>query len=325
MTTKAPCVLVTGVGAIIGQGIIKALHMPEQPVRIIGLDLNPEAFGAAACDAFYAKPADDQGQQYLDFLASIIESEGVDLILPGIEHDVFFLDDNRAFFSQLNCVPVINDRDLIAISKDKWLTAETLGANGLPVIPGVLPTSWQDCLEKLGPAPLLMKPCSGNGSRGIVRLHDELDYSYWMQKSDGKYMVQTIVGSDTEEYTASVFGYGDGEATSAIIFRRKLSADGSTLSAEVVTDAAISAFIMRLNSLFKPLGPTNYQFRKEDDRVYMLEVNPRISSATSFRAAFGFNEAWMSIDYFINGIRPELSPLKQGRAVRYVEDRIEFL
>ena len=58
---KTPTVLITGVGAIIGQGIIKSLRMEDRPVRIIGIDRNPDAFGARRCDRFHPKPLNEEG------------------------------------------------------------------------------------------------------------------------------------------------------------------------------------------------------------------------------------------------------------------------
>jgi len=325
MDKKIPTVLVTGVGAIIGQGIIKSLRMGGRPVRIVGLDLNPDAFGARYCDAFYAKPEDESGAAYLDFYKDVISTEHIDLIFPGIEHDIFFFDAHRGFFESCGVVTVLNQHHLIEIARDKWKTASALHDAGIQTIPSLMPDSWDGCIAELGDPPLLMKPRFGNGSRGIVRLYEQRDYDYWMQDAADTYMMQKIVGTDDEEYTAAVFGFANGEATPPIVFRRKLSATGSTLSAEVVQDALITKLITRLNHLFQPVGPTNYQFRKEGETVYLLEVNPRISSATSFRAAFGFNEAWMSIDYFLHGLTPSPEPAKRGSAVRYVEDYIEPL
>ena len=44
-------VLVTGVGAIIGYGIINSLKMQnEYPIRIVGMDIYDDAYGQFLCD-----------------------------------------------------------------------------------------------------------------------------------------------------------------------------------------------------------------------------------------------------------------------------------
>ena len=322
---STPCILVTGVGAIIGQGIIKSLRMADRPVRIIGLDRNPHAFGANLCDSFVSKPENEDNEEYLLFLTSLIKEYDINMIIPGIEHDIFFFDAHRNIFKQSQAFLVLNSHELIEIARDKWETAKILEKAGIQIIPGIIPSTWQECISKLGPPPLLLKPRQGNGSRGIVKLYDERDFEYWVANNSINFIIQKIVGTDNQEYTASVFGFGNGRSTSPIIFKRQLNQNGSTLSAELVQDSLINILINRLTKLFKPIGPTNYQFRKESEVVYLLEVNPRISSATSFRAAFNYNEAWMCIDYFIHEIHPNPQPAIKGRATRYTEDWIEYL
>ena len=56
----------------------------------------------------------------------------------------------------------------------------------------------------------------------------------------------------------------------------------------------------------------------------LLEINPRISSSTSIRTAFGYNEALMAIQYFLEQQKQTKTKLKSGQAIRYVEDYILF-
>lgn len=314
-------VLVTGVGAIIGQGIIKSLRQSRHPVRVIGIDRNEHSPGPAFCDKFFKKPACAESHpDYLAFWQLVTEAEQVDLVLPGLEVDVEFLDRHRAFFQQLGVAVALNRAELIALSSDKWLLGQALQGHGLPTIPSCMPQTWHAAIEALGPPPLLLKPRQGNGSRGIVRLENEADFLYWRTKSGAGWMLQRIVGSDREEYTVGVFGFGDGRSLQPITFRRKLSGAGNTLEAEVVNDPVIEEMTAILTATFKPLGPTNYQFRKEGVIAYLLEINPRFSSSNSLRAAFGHNEAEMSIDYFLQGQIPPAPKIQQGIAWRYSED-----
>jgi carbamoyl-phosphate synthase large subunit len=71
---------------------------------------------------------------------------------------------------------------------------------------------------------------------------------------------------------------------------------------------------------FSPVGPTNFQFRKADHGLKLLEINPRISSATSIRAAFGYNEALMAVELALENRMPIQPKIGRGRAVRYTED-----
>ena len=56
----------------------------------------------------------------------------------------------------------------------------------------------------------------------------------------------------------------------------------------------------------------------------LLEINPRISSATSIRTAFGMNEAVMCVQHYLWGKVIEQPVLRAGRAERFIEDRIGY-
>ena len=83
--------------------------------------------------------------------------------------------------------------------------------------------------------------------------------------------------------------------------------------------------LISLCRIFKPAGPTNFQFRKQNGILKLLEINPRISSSTSIRTAFGYNESAMSVDYYLENKKPLQPIIRPGRAIRYVEDYIMYL
>src|SRR5690606_653716 len=128
------------------------------------------------------------------------------------------------------------------------------------------------------------------------------DFDYWSARSRDAFLIQKYVGSDDAEYTVGAFGLGEGRMLPPIIFRRKLSVAGNTQYAEVVENAVLSEAVTRLAAVFKPLGPTNYQFRLEGGTPHLLEINPRFSSSTSLRAAFGYSEAVMAVDFYLRGM-----------------------
>ncbi|MCV9962647.1 ATP-grasp domain-containing protein [Pararhizobium sp. BT-229] len=315
-------VVVTAVGALIGQGIIASLRRAGLPARVIGVDRDPRGIGRYWCDDFFAKPVvEEDSAEYLAFWKDLLVREDVDLVLPGLELDVLFFSRNRASFADIRTRIVLNDPAVIELAQDKWDFGEELQRLGLPAIPARLNLGWEECVRDLG-TPLLLKPRQGNGSRGIAVLRDEDDFNYWSRKSRDAFLIQKFIGSDEQEFTVGSFGFGDGTALAPIIFRRKLSVAGNTQYAEVVDHPVLVAAVEKMATLFKPLGPTNYQFRMEDETPYLLEINPRFSSSTSLRAAFGYNEAAMSVEFYLHGRKPQMPDILPGRGWRYYEDYV---
>lgn len=316
-------IVVTGVGAIIGQGIIRSLRLSSYNVRIIGIDRNPLTAGTYLCDAFEVKPSVDEGDSlYLDFWKNLISKYDIALILPGLEQDMYFLNTQRSWFDELGTAVALNSAALIDQTADKWIFGQILTSIGYTTIPSVCTNDWQEMNNTLGPPPFLLKPRHGNGSRGIIKIEDPDDIGYWNKKMVAPWMLQRIVGNDEQEFTVGVFGLGNGQYLGPIIFRRRLSAMGNTVEAEVSRNTLISTAVLQLCTHFKPIGPTNLQFRIEGDIAYLLEINPRFSSSNSLRSAFGFNEAEMAIDYYVHGREPTSPNIIDGVAWRYTEDWI---
>ncbi len=320
-------VLVSGVGGVIGYGVVRALKQSGYETNVIGVDIYDDAVGQNWCDRFQlAVPVRDPG--YADFLRRICSEHDIHLFIPVVVQEVERLGQEPDILAGLASKIALNQPPLIAVSYDKWTMHLELIKHQLPVIDSAIDGTFAELSARLG-CPFLLKPRRSYGSKGICEITNEDDLLYWAKKLGDNFMVQRIVGNAGSEYTASVFGYGDGSSSTAIILRRRLGPDGSTAKATVVSPgesdyAPLDTFISRLVEIYLPIGPTNFQFRMEGANAFLLEVNPRVSSATSIRAAFGYNEAKMCLQYYLEAIRCQPDEIKKGQAARYLEDVIAY-
>ncbi len=314
--------LVTGVGAIIGYGIVRSLRLCRYDVNIIGMDVYHDAVGQKWCDSFLqaAWASDDN---YCDFLVDVINKHNIDLVFFGLEPEIHRIcDDPGSLAGYLNKL-VLNKKKLIEISRDKWCMFEYLTLNKVDAIKSLTSGEYDFVADELG-IPCMVKPRHSTASKGVTTIHSREDYFYWQNKLGDNFMVQEIIGDNEHEYTVGVFGLGDGTYSQSIAFLRKLSREGSTVKAQTVDIPELDEEVKRLTALFRPVGPTNYQFRLHKDKYLLLEVNPRFSSSLSLRTAFGYNETEMCIEYFMENKKPETVVIKQGNAVRYIEDIVNY-
>lgn len=313
-------VMVSGVGAVIGYGIVQSLRAGAERVRIVGIDLDGDAVGKQWCDVFVPCPRLD-APDYQEFLKKIVGEYEIQLMIPGLPQEVDFLDEIAAR-EMLGTEIVLNQSDLIRLAQDKFVLNEQLVEHGLPSIPSAVAGNFEELAERLG-LPFLLKPRRGMSARGIQEIENEADFRYGAERLNGKWMAQKMVGKGADEFTAGVFGFGDGTGTPPIVFRRRLAAGGATGRAEVVEIERLNVQIERLTQLWRPLGPTNFQFRYDANEYWLHDVNARISSSSSMRTAFGFNEPDMCIEFFLKGIRPN-PQVKRGKAVRYLVDWVVY-
>jgi carbamoyl-phosphate synthase large subunit len=315
-------VLVTGVGAIIGYGIVRALRACRYDLTIVGMDASPDAVGRQWCDSFRRSVwASDAG--YCDFLADVIDQDDVDLVFFGVEQEIHTLCDDPDVFRGDVGKLVLNNRELIELSRDKWKMHEHLVKNGLKAIKSLTTDDYDFAARALG-VPCLVKPRHSSASKGMATIHSREDFQYWNSKLGEEFMVQEIVGDDEHEYTVGVFGLGSGAPCQSIALSRKLSREGSTAKAQTVCIPELDEQVGMLTALFAPVGPTNLQFRRHRGEYLLLEVNPRFSSSLSLRTAFGFNEPEMCLEYFAEHISPRPRTVRHGSAVRFIEDSVRY-
>lgn len=313
-------ILVSGASGVVGYGILKSLRRGEENLRLIGSSIYDFSVAPKFCDIFVkAIPTSDSS--YLDWLFHLIKKYSIDMIIPGIEIDMFTWNSNRKQLLEMGTFPLLNNSTLIDICKDKWLFYQCL----LHAYKDILIPTAIDYNKLNFSFPVLLKPRIGFGSKGIVKISNVKDLENYRAKIGKELMIQPLIGTDDEEYTVSGFFDTNSDLLNLISFKRKLSKEGFTQEAQVV-NIDIENSIQKLAYILKPVGPTNFQFRIERGCFKLLEVNPRISSATSIRSALGYNESKMSIDYFLNEKTPErfdVLTVLHKRAIRYSEDYIE--
>jgi carbamoyl-phosphate synthase large subunit len=317
-------ILVSGASGVVGYGILRSLRKADRGWRLVGTTIHEDSAAPGFCDVFeLAPPTRDAG--YVTWLKRAIESHSVDLIVPGIEEDVFRWTESAGELGQTGARAVLNVPELVALCRDKWAFFESIRASGLPcVIESSLEPDFDRLAERFG-LPFLLKPRGGFGGRGQVTVSSRQDFLPHEAKVGPVLLAQPVVGTEDDELTTSAFADGRGGFQAHLTLRRRLSSEGFTDRAEVVQeDGDVVAAVRQLCALFRPEGPTNFQFRRHQGVPRLLEINPRVSSATSIRTAFGYNECAMAVDYYLDGRLPTQPAIRPGRAVRYLEDLVFY-
>jgi carbamoyl-phosphate synthase large subunit len=315
-------ILVSGASGVVGYGTLKSLRQ-SSIYKLIGSTIYGDSVAPAFCDVFeLALPTDDEN--YINWLCGVIKKHKADMIIPGIEADMIAWNKHRDELSKTGTVPLLNNPELIELCSDKWKFYEELkGSKSKVAIETRFGGTFKELVEDFG-LPFLLKPRRGFASKGIVMVESEEVFSEYKNNLGPILMAQPIVGSNDEEYTVSAFFDKENKLLCYMGLRRKLSKEGFTEKAQVVDLPGAKEAMEELADLLKPVGPTNFQFRVQEGQLKLLEINPRISSATSIRTAFGYNESLMSVEYFLDNKLPTQPKIKQGYAVRYVEERIFY-
>lgn len=313
-------ILVTGAGALLGQGIIKSLRQSTLDCMLVAADPNPLSTGLYWADAAYRLPLAHE-PAFAERVDEIIDRERPDALLVGTDVELpFFAEQRTRIETRFGTQVLVSDPRVIAIADDKLETArffERMGLNPPRSACGQDEEAVEALMADVG-FPLVVKPRIGARSVGVsmVRNREALEKARMGREG---LVIQECVGDPDSEYTASVLVF-DGEVQASIVMRRDLR-DGNTYRAYTGEYPELNEQVRALGRALKPHGPANFQFRTDrDGRPRVFEINARFSGTTPLRAMAGFNEVEMCLRRLLFGTPIEQPPIKQGVILRYLDE-----
>jgi carbamoyl-phosphate synthase large subunit len=173
-------ILLSASGAPGSARLIRALHENgERTVRIVGTDMSDRAIGKQLCDAFHVVPP-GSSPDYPDAILDLVESEGVDLVLPQSSFDLEALSATRERFP----VPVlVSSPQTVHRSNDKAESYALLQRIGVPTVAFRRVAGARQveaAARELGypDRPVCFKPVFSSGSRGFRILDPTVDRAH---------------------------------------------------------------------------------------------------------------------------------------------------
>jgi len=287
-------VLVTGAGALLGQGIIKSLRLSGTEYHIIAADPDRRGAGLYWADAAYLIPM-AKAPDYLETIRRILALERPDAVLIGTDVELMIFAAHREELeTEFRTRIVVSSPDVVQIADDKWLTYQFLVRHGLPYPRTALPENAESLVAECG-FPLVVKPRVGARSVGVqvVNSVDHLRLALMITENP---VIQECVSTPRDEYTSGLL-IVDGAAQAVVTMRRDLR-DGNTYRAYVQPECVHNSFLADVAGLLGGYGPLNFQFRVADGQPKIFEINARFSGTTPLRAYAGFNE----VDYLLRQI-----------------------
>lgn len=310
--------MVTGAGAVLGQGIIKSLRIAAHPYEIVALDPDPRAVGLYWADRAHLIPlASDAG--YGDAIDSVIDRERPEVLLIGTDVELMHFAVAKERLEARYCVRiVVSPPEVIRIADDKWLTYQFLASNGFPYPDSALPDGYQALVRRCG-FPLIVKPRIGARSIGVHRVANEQQLQQALAEVTSP-IIQECVATPEQEFTSGITVV-NGQAKAVVTMRRDLR-DGNTHRAYVAPDSPYDDLLATIAEKLGGEGVVNFQFRVAQGAPKIFEINARFSGTTPFRAYAGFNEVDHLVRYYVLGSPIPRPALTSVVILRYMNEII---
>ena len=312
-------ILVTGAGALLGQGILRSLNYSKNKYYVVSADPDVRSTGHALADKSYVIPfAGDE--KYLERIEGIIEEEQIDLVLIGTDVELPFFAGKKEYLERKFSVKVVVSKPRsIEIANNKWKTAQFLKENGFPYPVSALTTDKNAILELKETAgfPFIAKPVDGARSKGlrIINNNDDLEEicSY-----ENNLVVQEKIGDEEGEFTTGCLVF-NGKCVAVVSLVRDLR-DGNTWRAYRKEDSPYDEQIAKIAENLGVEGPANFQYRIKDGKPVVFEVNCRFSGTTPLRMMYGFNEVEALVQFYLENEPVNKPSLRAGTILRTFSD-----
>lgn len=276
--------MLSAAGSAVAPSIIR--HLQSLGHDVVGHDCNGFAN--------LLSPTASDPMRYAHFLAS----QNFDVYLPFLDEELGLIE-IRDWTSPLNTIETFT-------SKIKQQYA--MESVSLPVAYAV---EWGNSIAK---------PDHGRGGKGMIRTSSE---SLMLTLKYFGYLVQKFI--DGDEYTIDVLTDRDGAFLFAVP-RLRIQANGVSVIGKIVMDAEIIDLAREVVSKFKFAGPINIQVIRERDtgKLYIIEVNPRLSGSCMFTVMAGFDILDATIRLWEGKPFVPPSKIEDGLIIRrhYVEERL---
>ena len=335
-------VLMTGAGAPGASGIIRSLRANgERPVRIVGTDVNPDAYGFALLDGGYTVPrGTDDG--YIDRMRELDAEIQPDVILPLTTAELQPLAEHKDVF---DATVMVSDPTALELANDKGKLYGFLADHGFASAPRFeRVTSLEEFVEAVEAfgypdEPVCFKRPVASGMRGFRVLDERSDRLTQLLSEKPTSAVATLdevrpVLAEADEfpelvvmeylpgveYSVDVLATGD-DVHVVVPRSRSRTRAGISFEGTVENDADL---IREATEICRALGVEynlNLQFKYDAEGVpKIIEINPRVSGTIIMCVGAGANLPYLGVKHALGEELPPVDVRWGTRMVRHWDE-----
>jgi carbamoyl-phosphate synthase large subunit len=291
-------VLVTAVGGIVAQGIIKSLKLANLSdnasvkYRIIAADMSALAPGLYRCDNGFLLPSANS-TEYIESILRIARDEDIDAIYVGSDEELLIMGDSKKRIERESRAKVLSSPiEVLTTARDKWKTFLFLKENNLPVPGSALPVDEEKFVQEFD-YPIVVKPREGYASLHFYLVHCKSEMKQAIsniQKAGWHPLLQEYLNGNNIEYTSGVTIDRFGKYVMSSISIQKTIKNGQTYKAFIDDYREVRKSSEEAAMKLGGRGAINIQTKVVGNKPKIFEINPRFSATCPMRSVAGINE-----------------------------------
>jgi carbamoyl-phosphate synthase large subunit len=279
----------TAAGGAAMPGLIRRLK--KQGCKVIAGDMDPLATGFLEADQSYVLPA-AVAPEFVGAVRAILDQEKVDCFIPLVDEELRFI----SRFREKGHTVLAPTQQFVDLCLDKPMLMDALLANSIPA-PRTLN-------ERQKNFPVVVKPKTGRGSRGVFFAHSQEQLAGIIASSSyslDDILIQEYINGT--EFTVSVVVDEDNRVH-AVVPKEIIRKRGITQYAVTRKNERIHDVCNKICKFLLPHGPCNVQLCLDNKGIpFVFEINPRFSTTISLTMAAGIDELFGLAMLLVHGKR----------------------
>ncbi len=278
-------ILVTALGTLNSTFIANFLKKTNN--FVIGTDINESFFIQASkeVDKFYKVSSVYNIEKYEKEIFDICKKENIEYIIPIIDEEVYYLSQNKDKFLSIGTKVCTPDSSCVDICRDKYKTFELIKKE-IPQI--YVKTHKLSDYTNTGRYPFFIKPVSGRASMGCFKVTSPQCYDYVKSECtpEDEYLVQKFLEGKfiTVDFINDI-NTGEFFAIPREELARNKNGCGTVV--KIFKDAEIENTVKKIAEITKYNGVGNVEFILQNDKLNLIEINPRFSAGTEYSVRAG--------------------------------------
>lgn len=263
----------------------RAARQLNVKVRFFGTDTTELSSALQLCDkGFQVVPTTHRG--YIKQLLSIVEENGVRLLVPTVDLDLKLLARNKPKFAALGCCVLVSKPEVVDVCQDKRKTYRFLLKNGFDT-PVTMSIRLALSKKKLS-WPCFLKPWDGYASRGNAIVKNREELLFFARRIPNPICQEFVKGT---ELTCDVYVDFNLKPRCVVPRKRIEVRAGEVSKGQVVKHPHVMSESARLvEMLGAGPGVTTLQlFLTAEDKIKFIEINPRFGGGVPLSIKAGAN------------------------------------
>ena len=242
-------------------------------------------------------------KNFISNIKNIIKKLKIDILVPSVDEELVKLSDLKNNKNEIKII--IPNKIFIKKMINKYDCFDYLKNKNIKI-----PETFYYDKNKSIKFPVIAKPTIGRGSRSVEKLNNKQEIENYNKIKKKNFIIQKFI--EGREYTVFVFSIKK-ENILDIIPVKVLKKKGITIVGISEKNKKIESYVRNFDNKFDANGPYNLQcIQKKNGEVFLIEINPRISTTFCLILKSGFN-----FKKFINPLSKNKILIKKVKLERY--------